>query len=372
MSDLRPTPVIFVGGLGNGPAEELVARAHRAIACDLLSGLAATGAFSRPIVVTDRPGLVTEWGGEAVEEVSSPPFHFGQKLCQVIHRYKLAAPFYVGGGALPLLPPHRLAALGHELACSTGLAITNNYFSSDMVAFTPGSAIGKVLLPPTDNPLARLLVEAGLQKRVLPREAATQFDVDTPTDLAILQLHPAVGPRTRAYLDSLSLDSSLACGISERLRQAMSVFQDKNGQIIVAGRAGSHLWAQLERKTACRVRFLSEERGLRGDGREEAGSGGSILGFYLQEVGPQRFFRDLARLGDAAFIDSRVIFHHLHLHPTQNERFFSDLGETDEIEDPVVREFTREAVAAPIAVVLGGQSLVSGGLLALLEVGGTQ
>lgn len=365
MAEMLPTPILFVGGLGNSPVEQLVAGAHRAIAFDTLDRIAAGGVFARPVVVTDQPGLARSWGGDALEEPAGRPFHFGRQLQNVIHRHGVAFPFYIGGGAAPLLQAPFLAQLARELAVSANLAVTNNYFSSDMVAFTPGAAIDTVPLPPTDNPLARLLVEAGLQKRVLPREAATQFDVDTPTDLAILQLHPAIGPRTRAYLDSINLDSS-------RLRKALAVFNNRDGQIIVAGRAGSHLWAQLEQKTACRVRFLSEERGLRGDGREEVGNGGSILGFYLQEVGPRRFFNDLARLGDAAFIDSRVIFHHLHLHPSAKDRFLSDLGEDGEIEEPFVREFTREAVQAPIPVVLGGQSVVSGGLLALLEVAGAQ
>lgn len=358
----RPTLILFVGGLGGSGVEEMVAGAHRTIARDILERARDTGLFPRPIVVTDRPGLTAGWGGDVVEEPATAPFHFGQKLREVIHKYEVAIPFYVGGGALPLLTADRLGRLAQNVASSSSVVITNNHYSSDMVAFTPGSAIDAIALPSRDNPLARLLAEAGLREQSLPREAATQFDVDTPTDLAILRLHSGAGRHARAYLDSLRLDE-----LTARLKGAVRVFKDKNAQLLVAGRVGSQVWACLEQGTACRVRLLSEERGLRADGREEVGEGATILGFYLQAVGPRRFFGDLARLGDAAFVDSRVIFQHMRLRPTQRDRFLSDLGEASQIEDPFIREFTQEAVAAPIPVVLGGHSLVSGGLLALSE-----
>jgi hypothetical protein len=87
----------------------------------------------------------------------------------------------------------------------------------------------------------------------------------------------------------------------------------------------------------------------------------------LQSVGPRRFFANLAELGNAAFIDSRVLFHHLSLQPTPADRFYSDLLWSDRIDDPTVRAFTEAAVEAPISVLLGGHSLVAGGLWALID-----
>ncbi len=106
---------------------------------------------------------------------------------------------------------------------------------------------------------------------------------------------------------------------------------------------------------------------MRADGREERGEARSILGFYLEEVGVRRFFQALAQLGRAAFIDSRVIFSHLRLSPSAADRFLSDLGRPGEIKDPFLREFTRAALEAPLPVVLGRHSLVSGGLMALVD-----
>ena len=80
------------------------------------------------------------------------------------------------------------------------------------------------------------------------------------------------------------------------------------------------------------------------------------------------FFKILAQMADAAFIDSRVIFAHFNLSVSRKDRFYSDMGNFQEIENEFVREFTRASVESSIPVVLGGHSLVSGGMLLLLEL----
>jgi hypothetical protein len=103
-------------------------------------------------------------------------------------------------------------------------------------------------------------------------------------------------------------------------------------------------------------------------GRAERGEARSLLGFYLEEVGPRRFFQALGELADLALLDSRVLFAHLGRRPTAADRFWSDLLRPEEVEDPQVREFTSAAKEAPLPVVLGGHSLVAGGLYALVEL----
>jgi len=358
------TLVLFLGGIGSDPVEGMVAAAHRAIAQDTIERAQQSGAFPRVILVTDMEGLGGELAPFVLVEKSSGPFHFGRRLKQVIHRHKIEQPLYIGRGCVPLLSSHDLRAIAQQLSSATDTVITNNIFSADLIAFTPGKAIDKIALPAIDNPLAQLLVrQAGLKGVCLPRTAAYQFDVDTPTDLLILKLHPGVGNNTHAYLRGFDLDTSC-------LERAISCFSDENAQILVAGRVGSHVWAQLEPATACRVRLLAEERSLRADERQQRGEACSILGFYWEHVTPDRFFETLARLGDAAFIDSRVIFAHFGLEPSRSDRFYSDLGQPEKIDNPFVRQFTQAALAAPIPVILGGHSLVSGGLLALIEIAG--
>ena len=360
----EPTLILFLGGIGNNPVEGMVAAAHRAIARDTIERAQQSGAFPRVILVTDVEGLGEELAPSVVIEESKRPFHFGQRLRQVIQRYEIEQPFYISRGSAPLLSAHDLGALAQQLSSATNMVITNNIFSADLIAFTPGKAIESIDLPAIDNPLAQLLVrQAGLDEVCLPRSAAYQFDVDTPTDLLVLKLHPGVGEHTRACLQDLGLDIS-------RLERAVSYLSDENAQVLVAGRVGSQVWSQMETGTACRVRLLAEERSLRADERLQRGEACSILGFYWEQVTPDRFFETLARLGDAAYIDSRVIFAHFGLEPSPTDRFYSDLGQPDKIDNPFVRQFTQAALEAPIPVILGGHSLVSGGLLALIEIGG--
>ncbi len=355
------TLIIFVGGIGGGEAEEMVAAAHRAITLDTLQRATATGNFDEIIVITDMDELAQQISPPVRVELDQSPFHFGKRLRDVIERYKIDKPFYVGGGSIPLLSSQELGAIAKQLSSATNTVITNNLFSADLVAFTPGEAIEEIDPPATDNPLAQLLCrQANLSAVCLPQSAATLFDVDTPADLLILKVHPSVGPKTRQLVNNIELDLT-------RLRQAMRFLTNTEAEILVAGRVGSYLWAHLERDTACQVRTLSEERGLRADGREERGEVRSILGFYLEQVGVTRFFETLGELGDAAFIDTRVIFNHLGLNLSRSDRFHSDLGQPERIVNPFVRQFTEGAIEAPIPVVLGGHSLVAGGLLALID-----
>ena len=354
----KVTAVIFLGGIGGSPVTDMVANCQRAITRDTIERIQQTDVIDKVILVAERPERMPS----VVIEPSGRPFHFGRKLREVIEKYHIETPFYIGGGSSPLLPSSGVKNIAKRIASTTDTVITNNPFSSDLVAFNPGKAIEAIELPATDNPLAqRFVTQAGLRPVALPRTARYQFDVDTPTDLLILKLHPGAGRHTREYLDSLHLDST-------RLEQAVQLLADANAQITVAGRVGSHVWSQLEHRTSCRVRLLAEERSMSADERAKRGEVRTILGFYLEQVGMDRFFEALAQLGHAAFIDTRVLFTHFGLNPSADDRFHSDLGQHDKIKDPFIRELTRKSLEASIPVILGGHSLVSGGLLALIEI----
>lgn len=355
---VKATAVIFHGGIGGSPVTDMVAHCQLAIARDTIDRIQRTGAFDDIILITEQAVTMPN----VTIERSCKPFHFGAELKRAIESHRIAAPVYIGSGSAPLLKTGRLKSIGETVASCRNTVITNNTFSSDMAAFTPGSSIGKIDLPPTDNRLAQALIsQAGLRPITLPRAASHQFDVDTPTDLAILKLHHGAGEHSRRYLESIDIDTT-------SLQRAISMLNDINAQITVAGRVGSHVWSQMERKTSCRVRLLAEERSLNADDRAMRGEVCTILGFYLEQVGMDRFFQALARMGHAAFIDTRVIFTHFGLNPTVDDRFYSDMGSYPLIRDPFVREFTRQATEAPIPVILGGHSLVSGGMLAMIEI----
>ena len=102
-------------------------------------------------------------------------------------------------------------------------------------------------------------------------------------------------------------------------------------------------------------------------GRQVNGQARSLLGAYLAQVGMERFFQTLEEWSDAMFWDNRVVLAHFGLWPSAEDRYASDLGWVDQVEEPLLRDLTARAQASPIPIILGGHSLVSGGLMALVE-----
>ncbi|MCS7295996.1 MAG: hypothetical protein RMK15_03730 [Chloroflexota bacterium] len=358
----RPALVIFHGGLGTGEAERLMADARAAAARNTARTALAAG-FEAVILATDEPEAFPDDLPRVYVDPDSRhpgPFDFAARLKEIVSRYGLEKPAVMGSGSVPLLGLEEFQLIVEQLEQRDRRFVTNNFFSADLTAWTPGEAIFEVGAFTRDNALPRRLRDdAGLAPVVLPRTTATQFDLDTPTDLAILALDDTAPPEL----------ARAAAPLAERcgpLRELMRLLCDRTAEIVVSGRVGSQAWQYLERETACRVRLFSEERGLAAAGPEHRAR--SLLGYLVEEVGVRRFFALMATLGDAFVCDTRVLEAHLGLHPSREDRFQSDLLAWDRIEEPWLREFTRAAAEAAFPVVLGGHSLVSGGLMALNDV----
>jgi hypothetical protein len=358
-------PLLIMTGVSEGSEpERMVSLARQAATLDLVERALAVLSLGPVVIATNSLAFAQGLADFPVHvELDTPgePFHFGQRLAGLIASYNMDRCFYLGGGAGPLLPAADMAAIAADLLAADRLLIANNFYSSDFVAFGPTSVLLDHPLPDNDNELAWLLGEdAGLPIRELPRSGATQFDIDTPMDLLTLAVHPGAGPHTKACLEGLALDTS-------PLEAALPLMLDRDATILVAGRVSSATWSYLERETACSTRVLSEERGMRASGRQARGEVRSLLGYYLDAVGLERFFEGLATMGQAVFLDSRVIFAHQGMWPTAADRFHSDLRQPARIADPFVRALTRAAMAAPVPVIMGGHSLVSGGMYVLVE-----
>lgn len=353
--------LIFYGGISGSPVEEMLAEALAEEVLDSLEKIVDSGVVEGAVLVTDRREMTQRCPPDIEVDVDQGPFHFGNRLAEVVRRHNLERVIYLGAGCAPLMQHDDFFSLGHYLRMAWSTVLTNNLYSADLVAFVPGEALSQIELPPTDNNLAMLLRDqAGLVAQELPRRAATQFNIDSPADLAILKLIGGAGPRLEAWLERAALDV-------EPYQRILAAFADSDAEVLVAGRVGSQVWQHLEKETACRVRIFAEERGMQASGRQAARQARSLLAYHLQEVGCSRFFEELATLADVALIDSRVILAHLGLAPSRADRFLSDLARHDQITDPFLREFTEAAANAPIPVVLGGHSLVAGGLMALIE-----
>jgi hypothetical protein len=368
--------LIMTGVHNASEAEAMMAGARQAITQDIIERARTQAGIAQIVLSTNAP-LLAEWAAsQGINVERDPPgyqFHFGQRLRELALKYQIERVFYMGGGSGALLSAEEMAQIVQRVRSVDRILLTNNFYSTDFAAFGPASALDGIELPAIDNDLGWVLAEeAGLPNESLARKASTQFDVDTPTDLMALSIHPrsgrepdgarrpGIGSHTRAFLDGLQLDTA-------HIEQALHVLMDRNAEVLVAGRVSAAVWDYLQQATACRVRVFAEERGMRASGRQARGEARSLLGYYYQQVGPQRFFETLAQLGQAVLLDSRVIFVHLGVWPSASDRYNSDLRRPERIADAVVREFTSAAMAAPIPVVLGGHSLVSGGLYALVE-----
>src|SRR5262249_45350202 len=160
----------------------------------------------------------------------------------------------------------------------------------------------KVALPDNDRIFPMTLVqEAGFTSQPLPRTIANQFDIDTPGDLAIVARTDLAGPHLRSWLQEHPVDSS-------RLAAAARCFTNNHAVVLVSGRVSSDVLHSLQSETASQTRLYSEERGMAAMGRDVSGQARTLIGFHLQAVGPERFFREVADMANAAFIDSRPIF----------------------------------------------------------------
>lgn len=335
----------------------MLARARVTAARSTARSALAAG-FEAVIVATDEPGAFEGQPGVLVDrDRAGEPFVFHERLSRIVSHYGLLKPAVMGSGSVPLLGEEEFRLIAEQLESRDGRFVTNNFFSADLTAWTPGDAIERCTNLGRDNLLPRRLRDdAGLAPIILPRTTATQFDLDTPSDLAVLALTEGLDPE-------LARSARDAGEVARRYQKFLPLLCDRNAQIVVAGRVGAMTWQYLERETACRVRMFSEERGL-----ATAPTGyrpRSVLGFLLEEVGVERFFGRMAELGDALVLDTRVIEAHLGITPSREDRFQSDLLAWERIADPELRRLTKGAAEAPMAVLLGGHSLVAGGLMAV-------
>ena len=356
---------LLVGGWRRGGVEGALGGAHRAAARDLLDLLLDTGRIERAVVATDDPA----WGDTLADlpvdvdlDVPGEPFHFGRRLVELIERYAAQRVLYSGGASAPLLSADVWNRVLMRLGEADRVVVTNNLHSCDWVGFTPGAEMLPLIAPQrSDNSVAWVLAnEAGLQVEEWPASAATRFDLDTPVDLLIVQRHPHTGPHLRRFLNELRWES-------ERLDKVLATMARDGGSLAIIGRVSSAAWVGLERATRCWVRVFAEERGMRASGRQERGEVRSLLADYLELVGVDGFLDELAQLVDGVLFDNRVILAARGLWPSAADRFNSDLYRWDRVEDPFLRRLTQAAAEARVPVVLGGHSVVAGGLMALVE-----
>ena len=314
-------------------------------------------------------------------------------------------PVCYAGAGMPAMTAAHWRSIREQI--EAGRTVANSLHSADLLAVPHASALTNLADETVDNSFAlRLRDEAGLEITPLERSAATLFDLDTPADLAMLSLAEAtatleIGPRLSA---ALAQSEAPLAPARERLAAALDTLTEREQQLMVIGRVGAYVWSALDRDTAARIRIISEERGLRARAaaqdhglptrttsekrrqptraasedpgfRDRAASPTpprSLLGLHADAVGPSALIDSLAELADAVIFDTRPLFAHLNWATSRADRFAADLGDPDAIANPQLRQFTKAAITAPIPIAQGGHSLVSGGLLAAINIAWTR
>ncbi len=373
MQTHSPGVIILVGPGGPTPQEQLVTRAQQASALDLIDTLVAQRL--EPVIVA---APTSDWipGESSVIFDPDPPgqsFHFGKRLAGLIQRYELSHLMVFGGGSAPFVDASLLNTMAQLMdqainrpggRIPSHMALTNNKHSSDWVAFTHADEMLTLLNDADrDNSLAWLLDQSGrYDVRVVTGLRPTAgFDLDTPSDLALIACHPDCPPHLAAVLQDSRLNPL-------PVRDIARIAATPESNLTLIGRVAPLPWQALNKVTHCWVRVFAEERGMVASGRLQRGEVKSLLGEMIRKDGVYAFFATLAGLSDAAIIDSRPLMASMGHWPSDADRFASDLYLSEAIGDPWLREFTQAAAEAPIPILLGGHSLVSGGLYALVEI----
>ena len=301
----------------------------------------------------------TRAGATNVRIHAGPPddVAFGARLRAIARGLGRGGLVALGSGAVPLLRAADASRFLAVAARDERVALANNRYSADIVAVARASEVlGGLPDLATDNALPRWLAEkAGVDVSDIRSRWRLGVDIDSPLDLVLL------GPRFARHLEHR--DREVVEGCLEAVR---AIASDPRAELLVAGRTSPAALGWLERAAAARTRAFVEERGLRTSlpGQRPPAS---VLGLLLERDGPSSIGAHLARLADAALVDSRVLLAHRlgadeAAWPSAEDRFASDLLLAERIDDPWLRELTAAIADAPIPVVLGGHTLVGPGL----------
>jgi CTP:molybdopterin cytidylyltransferase MocA len=360
---LHKAAVIFEGGAyPQNEMHETITGLRHAMTLDSVEKYLHAG-LDQVVLATNFPALATaaeRLGARIYDTRGEEPFHYGRSLQHVVRKIGADGVLYCSGAALPLISPAEIQWVLEAMEQHPPCVVVNNLQSVDLVAWNPAHYIERIDPPDSDNFLGWLLREQGMERILIPNSAGIHFDLDTPTDFLILALSGQGGPRTRAALKALNWPNN-------RLLEAADILATDLPEVAVIGRVGTPILDHFNRYLRVRLRVFSEERGMKALRRQEQGKVVSFMADLVAELGPRQFFAMLEKICSTVFFDTRVLFANRGRDVHDWDRFHSDLGELDQIEDPFVREFTAAAFDCKIPVVLGGHSVVSGGLWVLAD-----
>ena len=337
-----------------GPYSALLARGLAALGAELAERLSRAGARVEPLPAAASDGF--QWGR-----------WFAAAARRALATSTADVLAYAGAGSLPLVSDRALARL---LTPEPRAVVANNRFSADAFAFAGDlhRALTVLEAARSDNAAPRCLADAGWQARDFSALSFARADVDTPQDLALLAVAARLEDRP-PFGDAVGAFLRADAPAVPRAGELSRIFVDRSAELVVAGRVASATARYLERQTACRVRLFVEERGM----RSAPGAPRSLLAGILERDGAAALVRELAGLGDAVVLDTRVLMAALARSsetaawPPDEERFGSDALDADAVGTRWLRELTQAAAASSKPVVLGSHFLVNDGLRILVQ-----
>lgn len=354
--------VIMHPSLGESPGEQLVQQGREASTIDLVRTLGKAG-IERIVLLTPSSPFADRLafcGVTLNATTDEPRFHFGRALKHVIAEQSLDGLIYFGSGTGGLLTAEQMKTLVQFASRAGPGALFNNFYSCDFCAIAGAKGLLAIDLPEIDNRLGFCLADSGIPSFSLPREAATQFDIDTPTDLSLLAAARRGGVAMRAFL-------AAKLRPYPPLGELLDLLTDRSAHLTLIGRVNPITWAHLEGQIACRTSVYSEGRGMRAYPAEKSLCREPLLAATITETKSGPFFERLIRATDAVVIDTRPLLSVAGPLPQAADRFRSDLLQPDLITDPLWAGFTRAATDVQIPIILGGHSLVNGGLYLMAE-----
>ncbi|MGY4706554.1 hypothetical protein ACVNPS_02205 [Candidatus Bipolaricaulota sp. J31] len=330
------------------PSTDIVGRVRVAATKWLFAKLQGLGAEAKLFVLTPE---VQGWEGVEVVPTPGKGFRWGEALVSFVERVRPCRLLYFSAGSGFLLDEGDLARI-LTLDFPEPFAVLNNFYSTDFALICPPRAeVFRGL--PNDNALGWRLWELGYRCFELPRNARTQFDIDTPGELQVLACKADLPPTLAEELRPIP-----------RAEALLSALVEPGRRVTLLGRVSGHLLRFLDRKAACRTRVLSEARGMKAEGRQERFL---ILRLY-EALGPEGLVAELSRASDVVVWDVRVLFAGLGIWPPPEERFSFDLLDEDGVVNPTLRELVEAIKRAEAPFLLGGHTLVSGAMYLAVEL----
>jgi hypothetical protein len=289
------------------------------------------------------------------------PFHFGQRLAELVEQRRFDAVIYLGAGSIYEMRPEQAERMIKVISKPEPAAITNNLYSSDWFAFNHADrALPIIRGELRDNSVAWLLKNSG---QFLVEVFPTGIDIDTPADVVLAHNLLPQNEFRRELLHKYHAAQLTRIP----LNQVLDILRTEGSHVMLIGRVPPDALTALNKAVRVWTRVISEERGMVASGREARGEVRSVLVPWINARGLHGFFEDLAGMTDAVLFDTRVLWAALGKSFSAADRFAADLFMADAISDPWLREFTEAAASVNIPIIMGGHSVVSAGVQILAD-----